>query len=163
MAKSHLLLLISFCIMNKSLLTGHTDNMLVQLFRYAFVGGTAFVVDFGLLALLTEWCGLNYQLSACISFIAGLTVNYLMSIRWVFNQSSTLPRSQKIADFVSFAIVGIIGLGLNALIMWLFTDILTLHYLLSKIISTVVVFFWNFIGRRTFIQTLSRRLSYTAE
>lgn len=127
--------------------TDSTDNVIVRLFRYGIVGGVAFVVDFGLLALLTEWAGLPYQLSAAISFLAGLVTNYLMSYKWVFN-AQTAGNAEHIRDFVMFAIVGVIGLGLNALILWLFTEIVSIHYLLSKIISTVIVFFWNFFARQ---------------
>ena len=60
-----------------------TDNWFIQFFRYFFVGGFAFVVDYGLLVLLTEVFGLHYLVSATISFIAGLVVNYLLSTSWV--------------------------------------------------------------------------------
>ena len=125
-----------------------TENFMVQLFRYGFVGGLAFVVDFGLLFLLTNYCGVFYQVSACISFIAGLTVNYLISIAWVFNKSKS--NNTALTDFLLFALVGVVGLGLNAVIMYACTELLGVYYLLSKIISTVIVFVWNFIGRRYF-------------
>ena len=66
---------------------GSTDKLLVQFVRYFFVGGFAFVVDFGLLYILTEYAGLHYLLSATLSFIAGLLVNYIISCLWVFNGS----------------------------------------------------------------------------
>lgn len=53
-----------------------TDNTLIQLLRYTFVGGTAFIVDFGLLYVLTEYLNLHYLYSATLSFIAGVIVNY---------------------------------------------------------------------------------------
>lgn len=133
--------------MVNELLARPTDNLFIRLFRYGIVGGLAFAVDFGLLALLTEWGGLPYQLSAALSFVAGLTTNYLMSVRWVFDAKTT-GRAEHLRDFVLFAVVGIIGLGINAVILWLFTEIVSFHYLLSKIISTVAVFFWNFFARQ---------------
>lgn len=139
------------------LLKAPTDNIVIQLFRYLFVGGTAFVVDFGLLAALTELCGVPYQLSACISFIGGLCVNYILSIKWVFD-SSARTRGESITEFISFALVGVVGLGLNALIMWLFTEKIMLHYLVSKIISTIIVFAWNFLARRSLIKYLPTAL-----
>ena len=120
-------------------------DTLIQLFRYFFVGGTALVVDFGLLWGLTEWCRLYYLLAATISFIAGLMVNYALSIWWVFREHSLRSR---IVEFAAFAIIGLIGLGLNELIIWLATERLRSHYILSKIISATVVFFWNFLARK---------------
>ena len=140
----------------KRLLSESSDNILIQLFRYGFVGGVAFVVDFGLLAMFTELCGLPYLVSACLSFIAGLSVNYAMSIKWVFNQSEDLSAQQRTAEFIVFAAIGVIGLGLNALIMWVSTEFIGFHYLVSKVVSTVTVFFWNFLARRTFVNSMSK-------
>lgn len=134
----------------RGLLYAPTNNILIQLFRYFFVGGTAFIVDFGLLAALTEFGGMPYQLSACVGFIGGLIVNYLLSIIWVFG-SDAHTRGRRMAEFLAFALIGVIGLGLNALIMWIFTEVVMLHYLISKIISTIVVFAWNFLARRSLI------------
>lgn len=121
------------------------NRLLVQLLRYGVVGGIAFVVDYGTLWLLTEAAGLQYLLSAAIAFILGLTVNYALSTRWVFGESRI---GSPWAVFAAFALTGIVGLGLNELIMWAATDGMGLHYMASKIISTGLVFFWNFLARR---------------
>ena len=102
-------------------------------------------MDYGTLVLLTEVFGLHYLLSATISFILGLITNYLLSISWVFNNRTM---GNRWAEFAVFAIIGVIGLGLNALIMYVCTDKMGIHYMLSKIISTVLVFFWNFFARK---------------
>lgn len=122
-----------------------TSNTFIQLFRYGFVGGIAFLVDFVFLYCLTEFVGLPYLVSAAISFILGLVTNYLLSTVWVFNQRVVTNRSK---EFIVFSVIGIIGLGFNELIMWFGSSVLPLYYLLSKIISTVFVFFWNFFARK---------------
>lgn len=127
------------------LLKRSPNNGWIQLFRYFFVGGTAFVVDFWLLWALTEWAELHYLLSAALSFAGGLTVNYVLSVLWVFKDHVLRSR---IAEFASFVIIGLIGLCLNEAIIWCATELLNLHYLASKIISTAVVFFWNFLTRK---------------
>ncbi|MDP3066192.1 MAG: GtrA family protein, partial [Methanobacteriaceae archaeon] len=68
------------------LLKDGTDNTSIQLFRYVFVGGVAFLVDFGSLYLLTEFFGIYYLTSAAIAFLLGLITNYILSISWVFNK-----------------------------------------------------------------------------
>lgn len=122
-----------------------THNVFIQLFRYLFVGGTAFVVDFGLLWVLTEYCNLHYLLAAALSFIAGLITNYALSVRWVFHERVLHSR---VVEFSVFVIIGVVGLGLNEAIIWLITEWLRCHYIASKIISAVVVFFWNFMARK---------------
>lgn len=118
---------------------------IIQLFRYTIVGGIAFVVDFGLLWLLTDHAGIPYLVSGCISFIAGLILNYTLSSIWVFGHSTQMSRK---AEFLIFAIIGEVGLALNAGLLFLFSDVCGIHYLISKIISTIIVFVWNFTGRR---------------
>lgn len=121
------------------------NKLLNQLMRYAVVGGVAFVVDYGSLWLLTELAGLHHLVSTAIAFVLGLTCNYLISTAWVFGESKVRNRW---LEFSAFALIGIVGLGLNELIIYLCTDICGLHYMLSKIISTALVFFWNFFARR---------------
>ena len=122
-----------------------TNNTLLQLFRYGFVGGAAFCVDYGTLFILTEFLNVPYLLSAAIAFLLGLITNYLLSISWVFKKRGTMQRWQ---EFLFFTIIGIVGLVFNELIMYVGTDICYLHYMFSKLISTVVVFFWNFFARK---------------
>lgn len=122
-----------------------TNNWMLQLFRYGFVGGVAFAVDYGTLFVLTHYAGVPYLWSAAIAFILGLVTNYLISISWVFQHSGKMNVWQ---EFTFFAIIGVIGLGLNELIMYVGTDIMHLHYMISKLISTAIVFFWNFFARK---------------
>lgn len=132
----------------KHLFKGKTDNTFLQLFRYTFVGGLAFVVDFGLLFLLTELAHFHYLTSAAFAFLAGLLVNYILSKLWVFNTSSFKNR---IIEFLVFAFIGVIGLGLTELLMWAFTEVIGTHYMLSKVLTTALVYFWNFFARKIII------------
>jgi putative flippase GtrA len=127
------------------LFTDKTDSLLIQLFRYTFVGGIAFLVDFGSLFALTEFCGVHYLISAAIAFILGLVTNYLLSIIWVF--SRRILKSRWLELYI-FALIGVVGLGFNELFIWFFTERINLHYLLSKIVSTVFVYLWNFFARK---------------
>lgn len=131
-------------------LTNNKQSLWIQLFRYGVVGGISFAVDWGVLMFCTDVIGIHYLLSAAISFILGLICNYTLSTRWVFGKSRI---SNKWAEFGAFAIIGIVGLLLNEIIMFVATDIADIHYLASKAISTSLVFVWNFLGRRFMIYT----------
>lgn len=124
------------------------NSLIMQLFRYGIVGGISFVVDWGTLMVLTEACGVHYMVSAAIAFVLGLVCNYLLSTRWVFGQSRI---GNRWAEFAAFAVIGVIGLLLNELIIYLCTGIAGWHYLAGKVVSTVIVFFWNFLARRFLI------------
>jgi putative flippase GtrA len=122
-----------------------SDHLLVQFIRCSVAGGTAFVVDFFTLAFLTEICGLHYILSNTVSFTLGLFVNYFITIFWVFTNDYRLNRR---AEFLSFAVIGIVGLGLTNLLLWSFTNLLSIYYLLSKIISAGIVYIWSFLAKK---------------
>ena len=131
--------------LTRKLVTEQTDKTLIQFFRYFFVGGTAFLVDIGSLYILTEFFGIYYLISATIAFILGLIANYLLSISWVFNKRTL---DSKKMEFGVFTIIGIIGLVLNAVLMWFFTEYLSIYYMLSKIIAAAIILFWNFSARK---------------
>jgi putative flippase GtrA len=129
----------------KTIFLHSTNNTFLQFFRYLFVGGFAFLVDFALLWILTDYAHLHYLWSATLSFLAGLLVNYFLSKAWVFNNSTV---QNKGLEFLIFALIGVIGLGFNNLFLWVFTDVCSIYYLVSKIITTGIVYFWNFFARK---------------
>lgn len=131
-----------------SLLRHPTGNVWIQIVRYFFSGGVAFLVDTGLLYVLTEFCGVYYLVSSIISFSIGLIITYLLSILWVFDNRNMKNRY---AEFSVFVLIGVVGLGLTSLFMWFFTDKIGVHYIFSKVITTVIVFVWNFIAKKSLL------------
>lgn len=121
------------------------DNIIIQLFRYVFVGGTAFIVDFFFLYFFSDICGIYYLISAVLSFIISVLVNYIMSTKWVFNQDNI---ENKVLEFNLFILISTIGLVFTEILLYFFTDIVGLYYLISKIVSAIIVLFWNFLARR---------------
>jgi putative flippase GtrA len=131
--------------MIEQLLKEKTNNTWIQLFRYTFVGGFAFVFDFSLLYLLTEYFNIYYLVSAAAAFLLGLAINYLLSVIWIFEKRTI---KSKYVEFIIFTLIGIVGLALNEFIIWFFTETVHTHYLYSKLISTVFVYLWNFFIRK---------------
>ena len=129
----------------KKYLLKSTNNTFLQLFRSLFVGLAASIVDFGLLYVLTEYVHFHYLISSTFAFIAGLIINYLLSKIWVFSENSL---KNQWVEFLAFSLIGIVGLGLNNLLLWVFTEFCSIHYMLSKVLTTIIVFFWNFLARK---------------
>ena len=122
-----------------------TDDVKIQFFRYIFVGGFAAVVNIGSLYILKEYLNIYYLVANILAFILGLVTNYILSKWLVFAKENSM---NKIVEFISYSMIGVLGLGLDTLFMWLFTDKVKLYYMLSKIISTGLVFIWNFFARK---------------
>jgi putative flippase GtrA len=122
-----------------------STKALVQLVRSLVVSVIALAVDFSLLVFLKEVVGLHYLVAAALSFCMGVVVNYALSIRWVF---ANRKLSSKHAEFVIFVLICAVGLGLNLVIIWGLVQFIHFDYRFAKAVSTVVVFFWNFVARK---------------
>jgi putative flippase GtrA len=117
-------------------------NQFIKYFGVALVG---LVIDFSTLIVLHDVLHAHYLLAAAGGFVAGLAVNYALSSKYVFKNSKLKSRA---LEFALFGVVGLIGLGLLSLSMWLLVSILGVQYLIAKCLATVVVYIWNFIGRK---------------
>ena len=123
-------------------------KLITQFLKFGVVGAIAFAIDYGLLAFLTEVLGANYLISATISFAVSVVFNYLASMRYVFTRRDDLSRRR---EFAIFIVLSIMGLGINDLCMWAGVELLGIHYLIVKIIATIVVALWNFVSRKYFL------------
>lgn len=125
-----------------------TSRLIRQFLYFGIVGGIATVVDFGVLALLTETGLMGPVWAAAISFTASVLVNYALSMRFVFTHREDMARSVEIAAFI---LLSVIGLGINEVIMWLGVEVLHVHYLIDKVVATAVVLLWNFGSRKLWL------------
>lgn len=119
-----------------------------ELARYGLVSILALSIDFSTLIICTETFELHYLLSAALAFTLGVSVAYGLSITWAFKVRARSDRRQ---EFLIFAGIGIAGLALNEFVMWNGTELLGLHYLVSKMLSALLVFFFNFGLRKTLL------------
>lgn len=123
-------------------------KLIAQFMKFGVVGVIAFVIDYGLMVLLTELFGVNYLVSATISFIVSVIFNYFASMRYVFTHKEDMSRRR---EFVIFVVLSAIGLGLNNILMWVGTGVLGISYLITKLVATAVVTLWNFVTRKKFL------------
>ena len=120
-------------------------SVIHELIYYILAGGISFLLDFFLLYIFTAFFNFPYWISAAFGFMAGLVLNYMLSVRFIFTEHVLKNRP---AEFSVFALIGIIGLGFNELFIWFFTAVCNNYYLISKIYTAIIVFFWNFSGRK---------------
>ena len=115
-----------------------------EIARFILVGGACFVLDYGLLYILTEYGGLHYLLSAGVSFTISVFVNYWLCLVCVFRGANTQMHRAKMLFFGS----SIAGLGLNQLLMWMLVDLFGIYYMIAKLIAAGIVMVWNYVLKR---------------
>jgi putative flippase GtrA len=120
----------------------------MRIVKYFFVGGTAAVVDIGLFSVFASYLGWPWVPVSIATFILATLTNYFLSIQFVFESGARHKRHVEV-----FGVFSVSGLALlvNQIILYLTIEILGWHLIISKIVATVVVFFWNYYGRSKFI------------
>ena len=124
------------------------DRLIKQILKFGVVGGIAFLIDYSLLYILTEYAKIPVLYSSVISFSVSVIFNYILSTKWVF----TTKEKQTLKDFIIFVLLSVIGLGINQLIMYLGVDKLNIYYMIVKLFATAVVMVYNFISRKLIIE-----------
>ncbi len=119
-----------------------------QFGRFAVVGLVSLAVEYSLLLYMVEVQSINYLVATTISFFASVVVNYLLSMRYVFERREDISRKR---EFTIFAVLSAIGLGLNDLYMFIGVGVLNIGYQAMKLISTFFVTWYNFFSRRRFL------------
>lgn len=124
-------------------------KLIEQIMKFGVVGFLCFFIDYFVLFAVTEFLGINYLISSGISFSVSVIVNYILSIKFVFN---TKKDSNKIKEFIVFVVLSLVGLGINQIIMWFTVEKISIHYMIGKIIATAIVMVYNFITRKIFLE-----------
>jgi putative flippase GtrA len=116
-----------------------------QLIKYAVAALAGLIIDFGSVIFAKEVLGLNYLVSVTIGFTLGLIATYFISNKYVFGKS----KINRTTEIILFTVIGIGGLIILDILVWLMTGKLGFNYLISKGIATIAVFLWNFFARRS--------------
>ena len=103
-------------------------KLIKQLFRFGIVGFIAFLIDYGLFALLTI-LGMHYLIAQIISFSISLAFNYYLSVKWVFD-----AKKQTKKEVIIFVVLAVVGLGINEILLYIGVDLLHIHELIVKLI-----------------------------
>lgn len=130
-----------------------TENGLIKFFRYCFVGGVAFLVDYGVAALVFFILGtgaLSTVLGTTAGFIFGLAVNFLLSKKFVFTENA--KTSSKRSEFLVYALIGLVGLGISNLLMLAATEwVFKISQFVAKIVVALIVLVYNYVARKVIL------------
>ncbi len=155
-------------ISNKTWWAGDNRKEMVRFIKFSVVGTVGAVIDFGTLNLLIQLAGFPKVLANGCSFTVAVISNFIWNRLWVYPETRKDPLS---SQFVQFFLVNVIGLVFNTAIFygsdeWILGEAGALAgpvgalaasvgmshfdfaYNGAKILSTVLVLFWNFYANR---------------
>jgi putative flippase GtrA len=112
---------------------------------YALASACALILDMSVLFCLVQYAHLGYELAACVSFMCGAVVAYRLSIAIAFKQHRLRDRR---AEFAAFLAVGLVGLAVNAAVMYAAVTGCGLPVMAAKCIAAGFTFTCNFWCRR---------------
>lgn len=109
-----------------------------------FVGGCAFVADWFTLFLL-GLVSVHYLLAAPVGFVVGLLVNFLLAKLIVFKEDAKVDKK---TEFIIYTLIGVVGLLFTEGLMFVFTEWLKFHPLISKVFAAGIVLIWNYVAKK---------------
>jgi putative flippase GtrA len=89
--------------------------------KFAFVGGVSFLIDFSTYYLLTEWVGLDINLSKGLAMILATVFNYKLNKSWTwqnkeksnFSVSSISFSSVRVKFALLYSVSAFVNIGVN--------------------------------------------------
>lgn len=114
-----------------------------HLFLYGIIGGFTSSLDFIVFTLLTKYAGIFYLVANCISVLVGITTSFILNRSYNFKVKN--KTGQRFAIFLT---VGLCGLCLSNLILWLGINKMNLNEIITKLASIVIVVFFQFLANK---------------
>lgn len=124
-------------------------ELIAQFGRFSAVGIISFLTDYGFMIWLTETSTMGYFFSCAFSYTFSITVNYLLSMRFVFHGRDDVSKVREASTFFTLSLIGLL---INLVIMWVAVDVLHIYYAAAKVISALMVTSYNFVSRKAFIE-----------
>ncbi len=110
------------------------------MFRFAVVGFSAFLIDFGTTYLFKEKFKANKYLANTMAFVLSASYNFALNRVWTWGAQDGDVTMQAI----KFAGVMISGLLITSGLIYVLCDRMKLNFYLSKLMAVSVVMVWNF-------------------
>lgn len=107
-----------------------------RIVRYLFGGGIAAVVNLALLTLFVEAFHMWYVSGAALAMTFSLILSFVIQKFFVFENGICEDDTRQVGWFFA---ISLFNIGLNALLIWIFVDILGAHYLIGQILSAALI------------------------
>lgn len=110
-----------------------------QFLTYCLIGFSGVGLDLLTFSLLVTVFSTHHQTANGIAYVLGTTNNFFLNVRFNFR-----TRDRLLGRFVSFQMVGLLGLATSAGMLWVLVDRLLLGPIPAKLATLFVVLFLQY-------------------
>lgn len=115
--------------------------------KYALTGAAVTVLEILFLKILKENFGWEVVTASCLAYGFGLVASFFLR-KFIAFKDYELKEILKQFGFYTFILI--INIGLNAVIIHIWSDWYNLNYLIGQIVSNIFLGFISFVFNRTF-------------
>jgi putative flippase GtrA len=115
--------------------------------RFFIVGGFCGLTDLVLLYLFTNYLDIWYLYSGIASFFIVSVISFFLNKKITFKDDNVNKTSQ----YIKYTVVILVGMIINNSFLFVFTDILKVWYILSRVFSSLIALSWNYSASKRFI------------
>lgn len=115
----------------------------VKLVRYMVISIFAVFVNMFIYLILTRYFHINYVYSSILSLETMIIFSFALSEIWVPKTKTEKP-ANTILRGIKYNTLCLGGILINITILWLFTNILNIHYLISNLFGATGAAIWNY-------------------
>ena len=119
-------------------------NKYRELIKYCIIGCSGALLDFITYTILIKAFGMNYLLANALSVTVGITNNFFLNAYLNFKVTDNMFKR-----FISFYLVGMLGLVISEILLYLLVDIMSMNSIIAKIITIFVITIVQFILNKT--------------
>jgi dolichol-phosphate mannosyltransferase len=123
-----------------SIKAGRTESD--TLIGFALVGGSGIIVNQFILWALVQFAQMNYVAAAVVATQGSTTWNFALNELWVFRGRASRSRASR--RYVEFWAINNATLLVRAPLLALFTSVMGIHYLVSNLLTLVLLFVLRF-------------------
>lgn len=119
-----------------------------QIIQYSITGGAWFWSGYAMFAFCYSFLGLGIVPSKIISYVFGLSVNFLLERFWVFDSRDARKNLDKVS--ARYVLLSVVNLGIDTCIVWGLSKVGVSPYI-GQFVSAGFFTVWNYIWYKLWV------------
>ncbi len=116
-----------------------------KIVRFLIAGGTATIVNLGILFILTDLAGVWYLISSAIAFSLSFVVSFTMQKYWAFRNKDVEKVRSQLPMHLSLALF---NLFIDIVLVYAFVEYFGMWYILAQIVAAAIIAIESFFAFR---------------